>query len=316
MSDRFDRLERVVVSARRRHQARPASPAVLRSRLPRRRGPVPVIASLAVITSVVAVVFGAGLIRGGSSSSIGHHAQRTPTTLPRPTDTKVTSVGACRQPAGRPPPLLMSDAAPEPELAGILSIAREPASGDAATAIQGFDRYPLGVLAVFRRFIRIVNGERGVRVAFFPVVFCQQTASGRGFPPPRIRIAPAQAIVMLPLQGPLKTLAVEASTPSVILDGSALPGLGRPDNGGWIQSVIVPDDVAKVVMQFTPPFLHHYTVTATVRGNVAVVVRKPDYMPTIVRWYAADGHLLHTYVDWRDLRYENCLAHHRKRCTD
>jgi len=210
----------------------------------------------------------------------------------------------------------MSDAAPEPKLAGILSIAREPASGDGATAIQGFDRYPLDVLTVLRRFIRIVNGERGVRVAFFPVVFCQQAASGRGFPPPRIRIAPAQAIVMLPLQGPLKTLAVEASTRSVILDGSALPGSGRPDNGGWIQSVIVPDGVAKVVMQFTPPFLHHYTVRASIHDNVAVVVRKPDYVPTIVRWYAADGHLLHTYVDWRDLRYENCLAHHRKHCTD
>jgi hypothetical protein len=312
MSDYLDRLERELLSAGRRYQARSAPPSVRRSRLPRLRASVAVIASLAVTIGVVAVILGAGLIHGGSSSTTGHHAQQTPTTLPGPTGTKVTAVGACRRRGGLPP-LVMSNAAPGPELADILSIARDPAGDGGATTIRGFDRYPLGVLTVFRRFIRIVSAERGVRVAFFPVVFCQQTPSGRGFPPPRIRIAPAQAIVMLPLQG--KTLAVEASTPSVILDGSALPGLDRLNNGGWIQSVIVPDGVAKVVMQFTPPFLHHYTVTATIHDNVAVVVRNPDYTPTIVRWYAANGHLLHTYVDWPALHYQNCLAHHRKTCT-
>lgn len=304
------------MSAERRSHARLASPSVRRLHGPRLSASARLVVSLTVTISVVAVVLGAGLIGGGSSSTIGHQAQQTPTALPGPAGTNVTSVGACRQSGGRLPRVVMSDAAPERALARILSIAREPARGEGPTVIRGFDRFPVGVLTVFRRFIRVVNGERSVRVAFFPVVFCQQTDSGRGFPPPRVRIAPAQAIVMLPLQGPQKTLAIEASTPSVILDGSALPGLDRPNNRGWIQSVIVPDGVTKVVMQFTPPFLHHYTVTATIHDNLAVVVRKPDYTPTIVRWYAANGHLVHTYVDWRDLHYENCLAHHRRRCTD
>lgn len=315
MSDYLDRLERELLSAGRRHQARSAFPSVRRSRLPRLRGSAPIIASLAVTAGVAAIILGTGLIHGRSSSTTGHHPQPSPTSITGPTATTVTAVGACRQPPGRPPRLIMSDAAPEPKLANILSIAREPAPGDGATAIQGFNRYPLDVLTVFRRFIRIVNGERGVRIAFFPVVFCQQTSSGRGFPPSRIRLAPAQGIVMLPLQGREKTPAIGASTPSAILAGSALPGLGRANNRGWIQAAIVPDGVAKVVMQFTPPFLHHYTATASVHDNVAVVVRDPDYTPTTVRWYAADGHLLHTYVDRADLRYENCLAQHRKRCT-
>ena len=49
---------------------------------------------------------------------------------------------------------------------------------------------------------------------------------------------------------------------------------------------------------------------------IAVIVRKPDYMPTTVSRYTADGHLRHTYVDRRALRSEQCLAKHRSDCTD
>jgi hypothetical protein len=73
--------------------------------------------------------------------------------------------------------------------------------------------------------------------------------------------------------------------------------------------------VARVVMHFTPPFLHHYTVAMTIHDNVGIAVRNPDYFPTTVKWYAADGHLLRTFVDRQDLRYENCLAKHRRNCN-
>jgi hypothetical protein len=209
---------------------------------------------------------------------------------------------------------VMSDRAPSAQLRSVLSMAREPAPGDGAAVIRGFDRAPLNVQTVFRRFIRVVDGERGVRVAFFPAVFCQQTGFGSGFPPTRIDIAPVQGIVMVPLQGHPLVTAATVSTPRLIRSGFALPGLDRI-GGGWIQAVIVPDGVAKVVMHFTPPFLHHYSATAAIHHNIGIVVRRPDYMPTTVSWYAADGHLIRTFVDTRDRRLDSCLAHHRKNCV-
>jgi hypothetical protein len=83
-----------------------------------------------------------------------------------------------------------------------------------------------------------------------------------------------------------------------------------------MEAAIVPDGVARVVMHFTPPFLHHYSAAATVHDNVAIVVRKPDYEPTSASLYDSAGHLVRSYVDKRDLRYENCLSHHRKNCTN
>ena len=72
--------------------------------------------------------------------------------------------------------------------------------------------------------------------------------------------------------------------------------------------------VAHVVMHFTPPFLHHYTVLVTIRDNVGIAIRKPDYSPTSVFWYTADGHFVRKYADWQALRYDNCLAKHKHNC--
>ena len=274
------------------------------------------IVSLAVTGLVVAVVLSAGLIHGASHSTPAQHGHGTVKPVPTtPVEPKVTASPACRPrgPHGGLPPLSMSDSAPSTQLGSILSMAREPAPSDGTAAVRGFDRYPLDVLTVFRRFIRVVNGERGERVAFFPAVFCQQTDLGTAFPPTRIRITAEQGIIMLPLDQSPKTTAVTVSTASLIRSGFALPGLDST-NRQWIQAVIVPDGVAKVVMHFTPPFLHHYSATAPIHDNVGIVVRRPDYTPTSVSWYAADGHLIRTFVDKHDLRLDKCLAAHRKNC--
>jgi hypothetical protein len=233
-----------------------------------------------------------------------------------PIHPKVTTVPPCQLLGKKPgpPPVVMSDGTPDAQLSSILTMAREPAGGDGAGAIRGFDRYPLNVLTVFRRFIRVVNGERGVRAAFFPALFCQETDFGSHFPPSRIRIAPEQGIIMVPLDQSPKVTAVTVATASLIRSGFALPGLDRA-TGGWIQAVVVPDGVAKVIMHFTPPFLHHYSATATIHDNIGIVVRRPDYTPTSISWYAADGHLIRTFVDRHDLRLDNCLAAHRKNCV-
>ena len=118
---------------------------------------------------------------------------------------------------------------------------------------------------------------------------------------------------MVPLDRAPKVTAVTVSTPSLIRSGFALPGLDRA-RGGWIQAVVVPDGVAKVVMRFTPPFLHHSSATATIQDNIGIVVRRPDYSPTTVSWYAADGHLIRTFVDRKGLGLDSCLAAHRENC--
>jgi len=223
-----------------------------------------------------------------------------------------------RSGAPRLPSLLATDAAPGSQLRSILSIARQPAAGDGLAQIRGFDRWPLPVLTVFKRYIRIVNGERGTRLAFFPVVFCNQTSSGPAFTPSEvIRIAPVQAMFMVVLSNPGPSRpGILAGTAATIRNGPALPGLDLATGHGWIQATVVPDGVARVVMHFTPPFIHHYTATAMIHDNIAVIVRKGGYMPTTVSWYAPNGHLIRRFVNKSEIRYDECLAHHRKHCLD
>jgi hypothetical protein len=91
----------------------------------------------------------------------------------------------------------------------------------------------------------------------------------------------------------------------------ANPGVDTASPRGWLQATVVPDGVARVVMHFTPPFLHRYTVTTSIQDNVGIAILKPDYTPTSVRWYSANGTLLRTYIDRQDLNYDTCLAHHK-----
>jgi hypothetical protein len=318
MSDYLDRLQTELLAAGRGYQERGATSSAGAGR-PRRRltGLVPVVVSLAVTVLVVAAALGIGLIHGASPSATGQHGRGPVSPAPvNPTQPKVTVAPACRTGGAHPglPPLVMSDAAPSAQLRSILALAREPAGGEGAAAIRGFDRSPLNVLTVFRRYIRIVAGGRGVRAAFVPVVFCQQIDSGSGFTPSRIRITPAQAIIMVPLDLAPKVTAVTVSTAALIRSGFALPGLDTPDHQ-WMQGVVVPDGVTRVVMHFTPPFLHSYSATVAIRDNVGLIVRRPDYTPTSVSWYAADGHLIRTFVDRQAIRLENCLKAHRKNCS-
>ena len=55
-------------------------------------------------------------------------------------------------------------------------------------------------------------------------------------------------------------------------------------------------------------------MSVTIRDNVGIAIRKPDYSPTSVFWYTADGHFVRKYVDWQALRYDNCLAKHKHNC--
>ena len=314
MSDYLERLEQELLAAGRRRQRRSLASAS-RWRLPRLAGAMPVILSVAATLGVLAVVVATGIFPATSHKTPADH--NPPSSGIQP---KVSTAPACRVRHNHfgLPALIKSDAAPDPALGSILSIARQPATGGGLAAVGAYDRDPVRVLTVFKRFVRIVTGERDTRLAFFPAIVCNETdftQSGHSFPE-RITIAPEPAMVMVVLSNPPPRTAILVGTASTIRNGRALPGLDLPNQRGRIQATVVPDGVARVVMHFTPPFLHHYTATATIHDNVGIIVRKPDYTPTTVSWYAVDGHLIHTFVDHRDLRYEQCLARHQKDCTD
>jgi hypothetical protein len=318
MSDYLDRLERELLAAGRRHQnaAAPSSPRRGPAMQRRWRATIPVILSLAVTIAVVAVVVAVSGTHHTSPHTPGHH-QHNPINPLGIFHTKVSTAPACRVRHSHDglPALIKSDANPGPGLASILGIARQPATGGSLTDVGSFDRDPVRVLTVFRRFVHVVDGAHETRLAFFPAVVCNETDYGPSDRlPQRVRIAPAQAMVMVVLSNPPPRTAILVGTASTIRTGPALPGLDLPDNRGWIQATVVRDGVSRVVMHFTPPFLHHYTATATVQDNVAIIVRKPDYTPTTVSWYAADGHLIHTFVNQQAIQYDQCLAQHRQNC--
>jgi hypothetical protein len=255
------------------------------------------------ILAVLAVALTAG---GAPAASYGASALRSAAV-------RVVASGACR--TQRPPGLATDDAAPGAQLRSILSIARRPATGPGLSGVGSFDPATPPVLSVFARYIRIVKGERGTRLAFFPALVCGQTQSGPLTSPSTIvRVRPEQAMVMVVLSNPQPHPDVLVGTAATIRSGPALPGLDLPKSHGWIQATVVPDGVARVVMHFTPPFLHHYTATATVHDNIGIIVRKPDYTPTTVAWYAADGHLIRRFVNRSEIHLDECLAHHRANC--
>jgi hypothetical protein len=113
---------------------------------------------------------------------------------------------------------------------------------------------------------------------------------------------------------------VLVGTAQQINRGPALAGLDiEPNKQGvsqaFLQAIVVPDGVNKVVMEFTPPFLHHYSNTVQIQSNVGIVVRRPDATPTTVLWYGANGRLIKKFVDHQQLGYDNCLAAHKKSCN-
>ena len=319
MSDYLERLERELLAAGRVYRRRAAAPPAgrrwpIRSRVGRA---LPIILSLAVTAAVVAIVVAIGATSRPADTTAGHHGHANPTSPIGIIQPRVYTAPACRvrHTLSGLPPLVMSDAPPSPGLGSMLTIARQPASSDYSTQVGAYDRDPVRVLTVFKRFVRVVATERGTRLAFFPAVVCNQTAFGPGQLARSVRITPQQAIVMVVLSNPPPRTAILVGTAAMIRNGQALAGLDLQNNRGWIQAIVVPDGVARVVMQFTPPFLHHYSATATIHQNIGVVVRNPNYTPTTVYWYAANGQLIRTIVNKTELRYDQCLAKHRKDCS-
>jgi hypothetical protein len=319
MSDYLERLERELLAAGRRAQTERHRPTRPGSRpLSRLPAAAAAVLSIAVTIAVVVVIVGIGGSRGAprQASRTGSHL-RHPIGMVQPI---VSRDHACRlvHNAYGHPPVVDTNAVPAPGLRSILALARNPGNASGLASLGRFDPDSAGdgVLAVYGEHIRIMSGAEGTKLAFFPAVVCNETVTPSANQlHPRVRIAAVQAIVMLVLSNPPLHPAVLAGTASTILNGPAEPGLDLPDQRGYIQAIVVPDGVARVVMHFTPPFLHHYSATATIQDNIGIVVRKAGDTPTTVEWYAANGHLIRTFVDRQAIREDNCLAKHEKNCA-
>lgn len=280
------------------------------------------------VLAVVGVV-GWLLLAGGTTvvpeaPVINFSSQALAATLPPPTPgTKVIGSPACISMArgGHLPALIHSDAAPDAALVSELSLLRGTSTALPAGSLGSWDRFPLLIGTIFKRYVRVFDAPEHVRIAFAAVTYCdeaQAAPSSPTHPGGVIRETLEQGLVMFGLSNPGEHPPVLVGTAQQIKHGPALAGLDVSNRQGfqraWVQTIVVPDGVTKVVMKFTPPFLHHYSNTVQVRSNVAIVVRRPDYTPTTVLWYGANGRLIKKFVDHQALALDKCLAAHKKTC--
>lgn len=201
------------------------------------------------------------------------------------------SLGCARISTEQMPALVRSSASPGEALLSTLSGLRDPATAIDHTPLGSWDRYPYRIRTIFTRYVRIYDGPHKLQVAFFPTVNC--TFSGFAGATDSGSIA----LMMHVLGNPA---TVFAGTAREIMHGHALPGIDVSDSDGdhptaWLQAIVVPNGVARVVMDFTPPNLHPYTNSIVIHRNVGLVVRRPPYSPTTVLWYGKSGRLLKTF---------------------
>jgi hypothetical protein len=289
---------------------------------PWRLASIPVLAVAGVIAYLV---LAAGSTVVSKVPVVNFSAQAMAATIPPPTvGTRVVGNETCIKMARgrRLPPLIRSTAAPDHALLDELSLLRSGSAPVGSASLGNWDRYPLNIATVYERYVRVVSGPEHVRLAFLPVTYCTNTEiepSGPSAPGGVFRESLEQGLVMLVLSNAGEHPPVLVGTAQQIRQGPALAGLGTDANKqgytqAWLQTIVVPDGVSRVVMEFTPPFLHHYTAAVQIQSNVGIVVRRPDYTPTTVLWYDASGRLIKKFVDHQQLDYDNCLAAHKKRC--
>ena len=310
MSTFLDRLEQELLAAGRRRQRASRSRGLLRGRSWR----LAVVPVLVAVAALVYVVAGSGSSVSGrlpkSDSPSGYQYQATPG-KPR----LVGSKQCIDMAGGRVRALVQSQGAPDPSLTSQLSLLRNSAGTASISALGNWDRRQYPFATIFTNYIRIVDGPRNVKLGFFPATFCNQTdVSGLGSQHPVVREAFQQGIFMLVLSNPGEHPPVLVGTAAQIEHGPGLAGLDLSDQRGWVQAIVVPDGVTRAVMKFTPPFLHHYSNTVTIQSNVGIVVRRPDYSPTTVAWYGANGHLIKRFVFHKEISDDNCLHAHKKLC--
>jgi hypothetical protein len=288
MSDFVDRLEDELLSSGKRYFSRRT-----RSRTP--IAAVPILLSIAVTLAVVAVI-----LSSGGTRSHPHASSAKPPQIPAVGSQNITASNApgCRFKATRKdamvlPPLVQSEAAPG-ALVSLVGLLRTPATAGDRIDLKQFNRAPWIVLSVYVRYIRVVDGPLGARIALVPARICGEVLSSPNARP--VQVAPHDVLLMQALSNPpSRRGTVYVGTPADIRSGAADPSLatsGAPRTS--VKLTIVPDGVARVV--FSYPGHQPSSATATIHDNVGISSPVPASMPSTTTWYANNGSIVRTFT--------------------
>jgi hypothetical protein len=288
MTDFVDRLEHELLTSGKRYFSRPS-----RSRAS--IAGVPMLLSIGVTVAVVAVILSSGGTRSHPHASLVKPPQIPPLGSQNPT---ASNAPGCRFKATREraivlPPLVQSEAAPS-SLVSLVGLLRTPATPGDRIDLKQFNRAPWTVLAVYVRYIRVVDGPRGARIALIPATICGEILSSPNAGP--VRAAPHDVLLMQVLSNPPSLReTVYAGTASDIRAGAANPSLAnaRPPRTS-LQATIVPGEVARVV--FSYPGHHPSSATATIRDNVGIANPVPQHIPATTTWYAKNGTVIRRFT--------------------
>ena len=195
------------------------------------------------------------------------------------------------------PPLIESDRAPGASLLAQAAFLRQPSTGTDRFNLKAFDRWPDEVIAVFVRYIRVVSGPANTQVAVVPSVICAWT---QGRPPGRSTYpepSPHQILLMQVLSTPREVPppTIDLGTAADIPRGWANGYIDNPlpvGRSGLIVSV-VPSGVARIVLRF--PGHHPAVVSMSISENIGIANPVPQFLPSIIKWYAANGRLIRTF---------------------
>lgn len=195
-----------------------------------------------------------------------------------------------------PPPLVRSARAPNPLLLSHVGVLRRPAIAADRISLGQLNlrpvERPFEVLAVYVRYVRVVTGPAGARIALIPARVC--FPSVLSFPGrPHIRLAPADWLLMKALSGPSSPGPPLGAKARQIASSGATVVFYNDSTHSATRVQIVPNGVARIVYRF-PCRCRRSSVTATVHGNVAIANPTPQRNPTRTLWYNAAGKLIRT----------------------
>lgn len=302
MSEFVNRLERELLAAGKRPQARRAGRRLIRD--VRRAGPGVFVAMFAVAAVVFAVTVAAGL---------QHHSAATNTRVSPTSGSRALPPGfgrhACnlKQTRGRTilPPLIRSQAAPSRALLSVAGFLQRPATGADRINLKTVDRWPDEILGVYVRYVRVIRGPDRTRVAVVPAVICGGSASLRGGtryatsfapgPPP----VPQEALFMRlvsapppPPKGPPPCPKGKTCPRATVFIGT-VADIRSGTGGGYFEGLqvsVVPNGVARVVFVFP-----NHSSTITIHHNIGM-----DWIggktPISTTWYAADRKTIRTFT--------------------
>jgi hypothetical protein len=279
MSDFVDRLERELLAAGRRPR-----PHRVARRLSAHA--MPVLLSVAAAGIVAAVIVIAATTR-----------ERPVAPAARPVGPVVSTASKCRlrNTGDRAvlQALVRSKASPSAALVSQVGVLRQQATTADHVNLRQLDRWPYEVLAVYMRYIRVLSGPHGARIALLPASVCSSPLPAPF--PTRIRPVPHDVLLMQIISNPASFRpTIYVGTGADIPAGQANGYLDNPVPQGksGVRLLIVPDGVVRVVLRYQG---HRPAATIPIHGNVGIANPVPQLTPIRTTWYSPNGRVIRTF---------------------